>query len=116
MITVLLADLEPSSYLPLFLMILSACLLALSAGSRSGVNTLRLERELALVQQKLDLLLKHAGIEAPTPLSGMSPEVRRLASSPATKIAAIKLYREENPGVGLAEAKTAIEMFAEGRR
>lgn len=32
------------------------------------------------------------------------------------KIPAIKLYREENPGVGLAEANAKIEEFAEGRR
>jgi len=32
------------------------------------------------------------------------------------KIAAIKLYREEHPGVGLAEAKTKIEEFNKSRQ
>jgi len=38
------------------------------------------------------------------------PEVQALAHDPLQqKIAAIKLYREQNPGIGLAEAKEAVE-------
>jgi hypothetical protein len=76
-----------------------------SAGSivaRQQINLRRLER-------KLDALLQHNGIELPTPLS---PEVQRLAKDPSKKIAAIKLHREQNPGLGLAEAKAEIEDFA----
>ena len=34
-----------------------------------------------------------------------------MAKDPHQKIAAIKLYREERPGTGLAEAKERIERF-----
>jgi hypothetical protein len=61
------------------------------------------------LEDKLDALLKHHGIELP---SRLSPEVQRLAKDPSQKIAAIKLHREQNPGLGLAEAKKEIEDFA----
>lgn len=82
---------------------------------RQGFDLGRLERRLKSVDQKLDAQLKHEGIEPPPPPpSGLSPEVERLARDPRTKIAAIKLYRQENPGVGLAEAKAKIEEFSVG--
>jgi hypothetical protein len=69
------------------------------------------------LQKKLDALLKHQGIEMPTPPpSGLSPEVELLASVPDTKIAAIKLYRKENRGVGLREAKEKIEAFYKSKQ
>jgi UDP:flavonoid glycosyltransferase YjiC (YdhE family) len=69
------------------------------------------------LQRKLDALLKHQGIEIPPPpASVLSPEVERLANDPKTKIAAIKLYRQENPGTGLREAKELIEAFHESRK
>jgi ribosomal protein L7/L12 len=39
----------------------------------------------------------------------LSPEVQRLARDPARRIAAIKLHREQTPGLGLAEAKAEVE-------
>jgi hypothetical protein len=81
---------------------------------RQRINLGHLERQLDCLEQKMDALLKHQGIELPPPpASGLSPEVERLASDPSTKIQAIKLYRQQNPGVGLAEAKTKIEAFFE---
>jgi len=69
------------------------------------------------LQKKLDALLKHQGIEMPTPPpSGLSPEAELLASDPDTRIAAIKLYRKENRGVGLREAKEKIEAFCKSRQ
>ena len=69
------------------------------------------------LHKKLDALLKHQGIELPAPPpSGLSPEVELLASVPDTKIAAIKLYRKENRGVGLREAKEKIESFYKSRQ
>ena len=69
------------------------------------------------LQKKLDALLKHQGIQMPTPPpSGLSPEVELLASNLETKIAAIKLYREENRGVGQREAKEMIEAFYKSRQ
>jgi len=79
---------------------------------RRDVSLLRLERQMRELHQKLDALLKHEGIEMPAPPpSGLSREVELLARDPSHKIAAIKLYREENRGVSLAEAKLKIEEF-----
>jgi ribosomal protein L7/L12 len=80
--------------------------------SRKDMSLIRLQRQLGELQQKLDALLKYHGIEMPTPpQSDMSPELQLMAKDPHLKIAAIKRYREENPGVGLAEAKHRIEEF-----
>jgi hypothetical protein len=80
--------------------------------ARPDINLRRLEWQIRELQQKLDALLKHQGIELPTPpASDLSPEVQMMAKDPYQKIAAIKLYREEHPGVGLAEAKKRIEEF-----
>jgi hypothetical protein len=77
---------------------------------RSDENVKLLARQMRELQRKLDALLKHQGIEMPPPpASFMSPEVEQLAKDPKTKIAAIKLYREENPGTGLRETKELIE-------
>jgi hypothetical protein len=85
--------------------------------TRQRIDLGRLERQLSWLQQKMDALLKHQGVELPPPPpSSLSQEVERLASDPSTKIQAIKLYREQNPGVGLAEAKTKIEAFFERRQ
>jgi len=81
------------------------------------VNLQLLTLQVRELQKKLDALLKHQGIAMPTPPpSGMSPEVELLASVPDTKIAAIKLYRKENRGVGLSEAKQKIEAFYKSRQ
>jgi hypothetical protein len=93
-----------------FLEIAGIVLLITSAGSLFGSrrreNSTRQER-------KLDALLKHHGIGLP---SGLSPEVQQLARDPARKIAAIKLHRENHPGLGLAEAKAEIEDFIESAK
>jgi hypothetical protein len=68
---------------------------------------------LARLEEKLDLLLTHAGLDyTPPPKAqwqGLADE------GPARKISAIKAYREET-GSGLAEAKRAVEEYIEGRR
>lgn len=76
-------------------------LLLISTSMQQRVDLRRLER-------KLDALLEHGGIAMP---SRLSPEVQRMAADPRQKIAAIKMHREQNPGLGLAEAKTEIEDF-----
>lgn len=76
----------------------------------------QIERQLGSLHKKLDTLTAHMGIEQPpVSPSGLSPEVQALAVNPAQKIAAIKLYRDQNPGVGLAEAKQKIEEFYNSR-
>jgi hypothetical protein len=74
-----------------------------SLAARQRVNLRR-------VEMKLDALLKHQGIELP---SRLSPEVQRMARDPNQKIAAIRLHREQNPGLSLADAKMEVE--AEGK-
>ncbi len=84
--------------------------------TRQAVPLGNLERQLDALQRKMDALLRHQGIEPPpAPPSGASPEVERLARSPGNKIAAIKLYRDQHPGVGLSEAKAKIDSISEGR-
>jgi len=112
--TTLLAVLEFSDYAVI------AGIVAVVAGgaaytTRRDINLLCLERQVRDLQRKLDALLTHQGVELLPSPSGLSPEVELLARDPNQKIAAIKLYREENPGVGLAEAKLKIEEFYKGR-
>ena len=80
------------------------------------VNVRRLALQVSDLQRKLDALLKHQGIEMPPPASDLSPEVQMMAKDPSQKIAAIKLYRQEHPGSGLAEAKERIEEFSKTGR
>ncbi len=61
---------------------------------------------LSQLDAKLDLLLKHAGLEF-DPYENVSPAVVQ-ALQRGEKIQAIKHYREAT-GVGLAEAKEAVE-------
>ena len=113
--TTLLAVLEFSDFA-----VIAGIVLVFARGaaytSRQEINLKLMGRQLKDLQRKLDALMKHQGVELPPPpRSGLSPEVERLANDPRQKIAAIKLYRDENPGVGLAEAKAKIEAFMECR-
>jgi hypothetical protein len=56
---------------------------------------------------KLDLILTHLGLDYSPPPKAKWQD---LVSDPAQKISAIKAYREEH-GVGLAEAKRAVEEY-----
>lgn len=60
---------------------------------------------LTAIERKLDLVMKHLGLEELDP-TDMEP-IRDLVRQ-NRKIEAIKLYRERT-GVGLAEAKAAID-------
>ena len=64
----------------------------------------------------MDLILKHLGLEYRDPAipGGLSDEVKALADDPTRKIAAIKLLREQT-GLGLREAKDAVEAYRAGR-
>ena len=92
--TPLLAILESSDYA------IIAGIVIVFAGSASFAARQRLD--LRRLEQKLDLLLKHHGIVVPS-------EFEMMVKDPNQKIAAIKLYREEHPGAGLAEAKAKVE-------
>jgi hypothetical protein len=83
--------------------VISFIVIVLAGGSSFAA---RQRLDLRRVERKLDALLKHQGVVLPSPLS---PEVQALARDPKQKIAAIKLHREQNPGLGLAEAKREAE-------
>ena len=78
-----------------------------SAGGAAGKVYLRpRERQrLERIEHKLDLILTHLGLDYNPPPQAKWQE---LAADPTRKISAIKAYREER-GVGLAEAKRAVE-------
>ena len=65
-------------------------------------------RQLLFLQRKADLTLAHQGIQPPPLFAPLSQRVKELTADPTQKIHAIKAYREET-GVGLKEAKDAIE-------
>lgn len=64
-------------------------------------------RRIDRIEAKVDLLLKHAGLEEPA--LPHQAEVVALVRA-GKKIEAIKVYREAT-GVGLAEAKRAVEQL-----
>ena len=68
------------------------------------------------LEAKADLILRHLGLEykGPATPGGLSEEVKALADDPARKIEAIKLLREQT-GLGLKEAKDAVEAYIAGR-
>jgi len=68
------------------------------------------------LEGKADLILKHLGLEYKDPGTpgGLSEEVKTLANDPTRKIEAIKLHREQT-GVGLKEAKDAVETYMASR-
>ncbi len=73
--------------------------------------------QLLRLEGKLNLILKHLNLEyvdtaIPVPLSD---EVKALANDPSRKIHAIKVYREQT-GLGLKEAKDAVEAYIASRR
>jgi hypothetical protein len=89
--------------------VLLLVLFFLVGGIFSLTNMMQRQRfYLRCLDIKLDALLKHQGVEWPS----LSPGVQALALDPSRKIAAIKLHREENPGMGIAEAKAEVGAFA----
>ncbi len=90
-----------------------AAVVALFAGGGAAyaryrtVSTARLAR----LERKVDAIMKHFTIEYTDPAgAGLSDDVKRLADDPATKIEAIKRHREQT-GLGLKEAKDAVEAY-----
>jgi ribosomal protein L7/L12 len=86
------------------------------AWRRAGLTASEKTRLLKL-EAKVDMLLKHFGLEYKDPVTpgGLSAEVQALADDPAKKIAAIALHREQT-GLGLKEAKDAVEAYIDSRR
>jgi Ribosomal protein L7/L12 C-terminal domain len=67
------------------------------------------------LEAKADLILRHLGLEYQDPATPgrLSEEVKALADDPARKIEAIKLHSEQT-GLGLKEAKDAVEGYIAG--
>ncbi|MEV7626728.1 ribosomal protein L7/L12 [Actinoplanes sp. NPDC089786] len=89
--------------------ILVVGLAMLAAGSR-GQDRRNTAIRLAAIERKLDLIMKHQGIVEPRI---EAPDVVQELMQ-GRKIQAIKIYRERT-GVGLAEAKNAVEQIARER-
>ena len=100
-------DFSDLIFLGLFVILGSA--VAVAQRSFGPANRDRLAR----VEEKLDLLLTHAGLEyTPAPKAAWQAIADK---GPAHKIAAVKAYRDAT-GAELADAKRAIEEYIEGRR
>ncbi|MEV1287657.1 ribosomal protein L7/L12 [Micromonospora sp. NPDC049679] len=81
-------------------------LLVLASGRRAPTE--QQARRLAAVEQKLDLIMVHLGIQASEP-DAPGAVLQELRAG--RKIQAIKAYRAAT-GVGLKEAKDAVELLA----
>jgi hypothetical protein len=90
-----------------------ALLILVFAGGRAAASAYLWPADrdrLRRLEHRLDLILTHLGIDyVPPPKFGW----QELADDPGRKISAIKAYREQH-GVGLAEAKKAVEDYTQG--
>lgn len=66
------------------------------------------------LEQRVAAIEAHLGLTPPAPTTDASPEVAELVASGRT-IEAIRLHREQT-GLGLAEAKDAIERLRDTSR
>jgi ribosomal protein L7/L12 len=107
----MLAALEFSDYA-----IIAVIVIVFAGGSAAYAARNGGEARLARLERKLDAILRHLNVAYVDPGSaeGLSEEVKALANDPAQKIQAIKLHREQT-GLGLREAKDAIEAYVSGR-
>lgn len=72
---------------------------------------LSVKNQNARLEWKIDLILRHLGIQPkPGGRGELSDRVKELASDPAQKIQAISVHRQET-GAGLKEAKEAVEKW-----
>ncbi|MFI9046740.1 ribosomal protein L7/L12 [Streptomyces sp. NPDC053427] len=92
---------DNTSLTSIALVVLAVGVLASSVDRRSKP----LERRLARLEEKVDRLMAHVGVEEPQ--DPRTAEIDRLLAA-GKKIQAIKLHREAT-GSGLAEAKEAVE-------
>ncbi|MEU0551468.1 MULTISPECIES: ribosomal protein L7/L12 [unclassified Micromonospora] len=91
--------------------VLSLVLVFLVAGGGRRSDADQLARRLAVVERKLDLIMAHLDIHEPE-LEAPGAVLQELLAG--RKIQAIKAYREAT-GVGLREAKDAVELLARQR-
>ena len=109
----MLAVLDFSDYLGIVLIVI-----VFAGGSTAAYSLFKPSdaARLRRIEAKVDLILNELGVAyhdvaVRVPLS---EEVKALADDPRTKIAAIKLHREQT-GAGLKEAKDAVEAYVASR-
>jgi ribosomal protein L7/L12 len=73
----------------------------------NAIYAIRQQSRISLLEHQLQILFKQQNGENP-----ISSEVKDLAKDPKQKIAAIKLHREQNPGMSIADAKWDVENLA----
>ena len=91
-----------------------ALLILVLAGGRAAASAFRRPSDrdrIKRIEDKLDLILTELNIDYVPPTK---PDWQELADDPSQKIAAIRAYREQH-GVGLADAKKAVEDYVEGK-
>ena len=95
-----------------------AAIVLLFAGGGAAFHALRPadRSRLRRIEAKLDQVMRHLNIETPpaTAATGLSDEVRRLADE-GNKIEAIRVHRDET-GLGLKDAKDAVEGYMDRAR
>ena len=110
----MLAVLEFSNCATLAVIVMGVAGASLAAASIFNPSDVARLRRL---EEKVDMILQVLGLEyrEPATVGGLSEEVRALADDPAQKIQAIKLHREQT-GLGLKEAKDAVEAYIVSRQ
>ncbi len=78
-----------------------------------GKATERLQKRVLDLEVRLHKIQEHLGFVA-DPSPPVTDDVKVLARTPGSKIAAIKLYRQQT-GAGLKDAKDAVERMMEGQ-
>jgi ribosomal protein L7/L12 len=73
----------------------------------NAITAIRQQSKISQLEHQLHILIKQQKGEKP-----LSPEVELLANDPKQKIAAIKLHRDQNPVMSIADAKWDIENLA----
>jgi ribosomal protein L7/L12 len=89
-------------------LVIALLILGIVVGASRVSGTTSLERRLARVERKLDLVLDHLGVHEPA--SDLAVELDALLGQ-GKKIAAIKRYREIT-GAGLKEAKDEVDRIS----
>jgi ribosomal protein L7/L12 len=70
----------------------------------NAISDVRQQIKISRLEHQLHRLIKQQKGE-----SSLSPAVQLMAKDPKQKVAAIKLHREQNPGMTIANAKWDIE-------
>ena len=106
----MLADVEFQGFFWIAMIFGLIAFAAFSTSKPSDASPLR------RIEGKLDLVVQHLQLEYKDPAipGNFSDEIKALAADPSRKIQAIKLLREQT-GVGLKEAKDAVEAYTAGR-